>query len=118
MGVRVQAQSLSLASLKTLEKGFDAGFLPHVLQVCLGAFLWLTYFRARFGDGCKVVGVEFLSHSVVMTVSSTKTQGSGKSRLPLELVSPKQLVSGIGFFKSYIAFRELLQIPLGPLGIP
>ena len=56
--------------------------------------------------------LEFLKHSVVMVVSITKTSGASASRLPLELVSPKETISGCEVLKEFLSMREELDLPL------
>ena len=112
MGFRKQAVNLTAGQLSKLENGFEDKCLPNVLQVCLGGFLLMVYLRARYSDGNNILDVEFQKDSVVVTISKTKTVGVG-NRLPLDMVAPKQTVSGVNLFKNFLDMRSELEIPLG-----
>ena len=97
MGTRTQAQCPKVVELLQLERCFEKNFLPMVLQLVLGGFIVLAYFRGRYADGGNIVELIFLKDSAILVVTKTKTSGSNKSRLPLELVAPKRMISGIKF---------------------
>ena len=111
MGVRIQAQIVLVAVATSIELKVIHGHYDRLLSLVAYTFLQQLAFRLRFSDLANVVSFEEAELTWCLTPTHTKT--CRDSRLPLHLLGPKLLFSGLNWFQAYMDWRESERIPLG-----
>ena len=111
LGFRRQAVDLPLWLVSIFEVWVAARSLHSSEYVVLGAFLLCLALRARGADLDTALSILVANLQVTVKVTKTKTATSKESRLPLLLIGPTVVASGVDWLSPYLANRTLLGAP-------
>lgn len=111
MPTRRQALALSPEQVMILEQkvcDLSVNFFQRQIAWC---FLVMLSLRARFGDVCKLIKFNCSDDLIDVEPSRTKTSRRDTSRLPLTMLGPLSLSSGLPWFETHWTQREVAGIP-------